>query len=49
MSRLKEKLRQKIEAWRPRTAKLVKEHGDVKLGDVTIGQAIGGARESNVL
>jgi len=44
MSRLKEKLRQKIEAWRPRTAKLVKEHGDVKLGDVTIGQAIGGAR-----
>ncbi len=44
MSRLKEKLRQKIEAWRPRTTKLVKEHGDVKLGDVTIGQAIGGAR-----
>ncbi len=44
MSRLKEKLRQKIEAWRPRTAKLVREHGDVKLGDVTIGQAIGGAR-----
>ena len=44
MSKLKEKLRQKIEAWRPRTAKLVKEHGDVKLGDVTIGQAIGGAR-----
>ena len=44
MSRLKEKLRQKIEAWRPRTAKLVKEHGDAKLGDVTIGQAIGGAR-----
>jgi citrate synthase len=44
MSKLKAKLRQKIEAWRPRTAKLVKEHGDVKLGDVTIGQAIGGAR-----
>ena len=44
MSRLKDKLRQKIEAWRPRTTKLVKEHGDVKLGDVTIGQAIGGAR-----
>ena len=44
MSRLKDKLRQKIEAWRPRTAKLVKEHGDVKLGDVTVGQAIGGAR-----
>jgi citrate synthase len=44
MSKLKDKLRQKIEAWRPRTTKLVKEHGDVKLGDVTIGQAIGGAR-----
>jgi citrate synthase len=44
MSKLKEKLRKKIEAWRPRTAKLVKEHGDVKLGEVTIGQAIGGAR-----
>ena len=44
MSKLKDKLRQKIEAWRPRTAKLLKEHGDVKLGEVTIGQAIGGAR-----
>jgi citrate synthase len=41
---LKEVLKQKIDEHRPRTVKLVKEHGDVKLGDVTIAQAIGGAR-----
>src|SRR5512136_1692498 len=44
MSKLKEKLQQKIEAWRPRTTALLKKAGDVKLGDVTIGMAIGGAR-----
>ena len=44
MSRLKEKLAEKIEGWRPRTTKLLKEFGNVKLGDVTIAQAIGGAR-----
>ena len=44
MSTLKEVLKQKIDAHRPRTVKLVKECGDVKLGDVTIAQAIGGAR-----
>jgi len=42
--KLKEKLREKIDAWRPRTTKLLKEHGEVKLGDVTIAQAIGGMR-----
>jgi citrate synthase len=42
--KLKEKLREKIEAWRPRTTKLLKDHGDVKLGDVTVAQAIGGMR-----
>lgn len=41
---LKEVLKKKIDEHRPRTVKLVKEHGDVKLGDVTIAQAIGGAR-----
>jgi citrate synthase len=41
---LKDVLREKIEAHRPRTQKLVKEHGDVKVGEVTIAQAIGGAR-----
>jgi citrate synthase len=44
MSSLKEALRQKIEEHRPRTTRLLKEHSDVKLGDVTIAQAIGGAR-----
>jgi citrate synthase len=44
MSTLKETLRKKIEEHRPRTTRLVKEHGDVKLGDVTVAQAIGGAR-----
>ncbi len=44
MATLKEKLREKIEEWRPRTTKLLQEHGDVKLGDVTISQAIGGMR-----
>jgi citrate synthase len=44
MSTLKEVLRQKIEAHRPRTTKLLKEFGDVKLSDVSIAQAIGGAR-----
>jgi citrate synthase len=41
---LKEVLKQKIDEHRPRTMKLVKEHGDVKIGEVTIAQAIGGAR-----
>ncbi len=41
---LKDVLKQKIEAHRARTTRLVKEHSDVKLGEVTIGQAIGGAR-----
>ncbi len=44
MSQLKQKLFEKIEAWRPRTSKLVKEYGDVKISDVTIAQAIGGMR-----
>jgi len=44
MSRLKEKLAQKIDEWRPRTTKLLKEHGDKKVGEVTIAQVIGGAR-----
>jgi citrate synthase len=44
MSKLKETLFAKIQEHRPRTQKLVKEHGDVKIGEVTIAQAIGGAR-----
>ncbi len=41
---LKEVLAKKIEEHRPRTQKLVKEHGAKKIGEVTIAQAIGGAR-----
>ncbi|MBE0500461.1 MAG: citrate (Si)-synthase [Desulfuromonadales bacterium] len=44
MSTLKETLRKKIDAHRPRTTRLVKEFSDVSLGEVTIGQCIGGAR-----
>ncbi len=44
MSTLKETLYKKIEEHRPRTTRLLKEHGDVKISEVTIAQAIGGAR-----
>ncbi len=44
MSTLKNLLKQKIEAHRPRTTKLLKEYGDVKVGEVTMTQAIGGMR-----
>jgi citrate synthase len=44
MSALKEVLLEKIQEQRPRTTKLLKEHADVKIGEVTVGQAIGGAR-----
>ena len=42
--KLKETLAAKIEAHRPRTKRLLKEHGGDKVGDVTVAQAIGGAR-----
>lgn len=44
MSTLKETLYSKIEAHRPRTARLVKEFGDVKVGEVSMQQVIGGMR-----
>jgi citrate synthase len=44
MSRLKKQVQDKIEAWRPRTTRLVKEFGNTKVGEVTIEQVIGGAR-----
>ncbi len=44
MSTLKDVLSAKIDAHRPRVTRLAKEFGDVKLGDVTIAQTIGGAR-----
>ncbi|MBT4525418.1 MAG: citrate (Si)-synthase, partial [Deltaproteobacteria bacterium] len=44
MATLKEKLATKIEEWRPRTTKLLRQYGDVKIGEVTVAQAIGGMR-----
>ncbi|MGC8791065.1 MAG: hypothetical protein ACP5PO_06120 [Desulfurella sp.] len=40
--KLKEKLKEKIETERERVNRLLKEHGDVKVGDITIAQVIGG-------
>jgi citrate synthase len=48
-SALKAKLFEKIEAFRPRTQKLNKEHANVVIDHVTIGQAIGGARDVRCL
>lgn len=48
-STLKEKLFEKIQAHRPRTTKLVKEFGKVVIDQVTIEQAIGGARDVRCL
>ncbi len=45
MSTLKEKLRQKIAEHRPRTTRLLKEFGNVKVGEVTIEQVIQGMRD----
>jgi len=46
---LKSKLSEKIEAFRPRTQKLNKEYANVVIDHVTIGQAIGGARDVRCL
>ena len=46
---LKEKLRHKIEEWRPRTRRLVQEYGDVVIDQVTIEKLIGGMRDLKVL
>ena len=43
---LKETLKQKIEEFRPRTAKLVKEFGKVVIDQVTIDQAFGSVTSS---
>jgi citrate synthase len=44
MASLKEKLEEKIVGWRPRTTRLLKEYGNVKVGEVTMEQLIGGMR-----
>ncbi len=49
MSTLKNRLSVKIDEHRPRIARLMKEFGDVKVGEVTIEQVIGGARDVKML
>jgi len=49
MSGLKQKLTEKIEEHRPRTVKLMKEHCDVVVDQVTIGKLIGGMRSLKCL
>ncbi len=44
MEKLKQKLAEKIDAHRPRTTKLLKEFGDVKVDEISIRQVIGGMR-----
>ena len=46
---LKDTLKQKIEEFRPRTTRLTKEFGKVVIDQVTIDQAIGGARDIRCL
>jgi len=45
MSQLKNKLKLKIDEHRPRTQRLLKEFGDVKVDEVKIEQIIGGMRD----
>jgi citrate synthase len=49
VSKLKNKFFEKVQAWRPRIAKLTKEYSNVKVGEVNIGQVIGGARDVKCL
>jgi len=41
---LHEKISAQLPGWRERITSLTKEHGDVKVGDVTVGQVVGGMR-----
>jgi citrate synthase len=49
MAKLKEKLFEKIEEWRPRIQRLHDEYGDVVVDKITIGQIIGGMRDVKCL
>jgi citrate synthase len=42
---LHEKIQEQLPAWRERVRKLVKENGDVKVGEVTVSQIYGGMRD----
>jgi citrate synthase len=45
MATIKQRLHEKILAWRPRTEKLLKEYGEVVVDQITISQVIGGMRD----
>ena len=49
MTQLKDKLSEKIQAHRARTAKLTKEYADIVIDKVDIGQCMGGARDIRCL
>jgi len=42
---LKDKIQEQLPSWRERVRKLIKEKGDVKVGEVTIAQVYGGMRD----
>ena len=44
MSKLKEKIKEKLPSWRERVTHLLKEHGDVEVSKVIISQFYGGMR-----
>jgi len=46
---LKEKIAAQLPAWGERVSKLVKENGDVVVGDVTVAQVYGGMRAAKTL
>ena len=49
MAKLKEKLAEKIEGWRPRIQRLLNDYGDIVIDEVTISKAIGGMRDLKCL
>jgi citrate synthase len=49
MSKLKDALAEKIEQFKPRTERLLKEFGQVKVDEVSISQVIGGMRDIKCL
>src|SRR3990172_12792031 len=42
---LQEKIASQLPGWRERIKSLVKDHGDVVVDDVTVGQIVGGMRD----
>ena len=45
---LHEKISEQLPKWRERIRALAKEHGDVVVDTVTIGEVVGGMRDTNL-